>query len=84
MDILVFISFALEVVVMVLGLGLAITKKKDFGWGIALTFLIYVFYDSVRFFNVKVTEAVIVVLFFIATLSILWAVWRIYEEADMK
>jgi hypothetical protein len=80
-EILVIASLAAEVVVSLLGLALAISKKKDIGWGIALTFAIYVFYDSVRFLNLHISNSVIGLLFFIASLSILWVVWRIYEEA---
>ena len=79
MDILVLASLAAEVMVMALGIGLAVRKKRMIGWAVALTFAIYVFYDSVRFFAIRVNEGVIAVLFFIASMSILWAVWRIYE-----
>jgi hypothetical protein len=81
MEIFVIISLAAEVLVAVLGLMLAIARKKDFGWGIALTFSIYVFYDLVRFLALPVSNEIIGSLFFIASISVLWAVWRIYEEA---
>ena len=81
MEVFVLMSLAAEIVVMALGLMLALKKKKNLGWAIALTFAIYIFYDSARFFNIAVSEAVIAGLFFIASLSILWVVWRIYEEA---
>lgn len=81
MEILVIMSLVAEATAAVLGMALAISKKKDIGWGIALTFAIYVFYDAVRFFNLHVSNNVIGFLFFIASLSILWVVWRIYEEA---
>jgi hypothetical protein len=84
MDVFILVSLAAEVVVMILGLMLAAIKKKDYGCGIALTFGIYVFYDSVRFFNIPVTSNIIGSLFFIASLSILWAVWRIYEQANSQ
>jgi len=79
MDVLVLISLFAEVIVSILGIMLAVVRKKDFGWGIALTFSIYVFYDAVRFFNIKTSATLIGTLFFIASISILWAVWRIYE-----
>lgn len=81
MEILVIMSLVAEATVAVLGLAMAVSKKKSIGWGIALTFSIYVFYDSVRFFNLPITNEVIGFLFFVASLSILWVVWRIYEEA---
>lgn len=79
MEIFIIISLAAEVLVAVLGILLATARKKTFGWGIALTFSIYVFYDVVRFLVLPVPEAIIGSLFFIASISILWAVWRIYE-----
>jgi hypothetical protein len=77
----VVMSILAEIAVAALGLMLAIAKKKDYGWGIALTFAIYVFYDSVRFLSINVSNTVIAILFFIASVSIFWSVWRIYKEA---
>jgi hypothetical protein len=68
-EIFVIMSLVAEATVAVLGLALAMARRKDIGWGIALTFGIYV------------CNEVIGILFFIASLSILWVVWRIYEEA---
>ncbi len=83
MEVLIIVSLVAEAIAMTLGLALAISKKKNIGWGIALTFAIYVFYDFVRFFNMPVKNEVIGVLFFIASLSILWVVWRVYEDAKV-
>lgn len=76
-----YISIVLEFMVMLLGLMLATLKLKSYGWFIALTFAIYVFYDLARLIAFKVPGNVLTSLFFIATLSILWAVWQIYLES---
>ena len=81
MEIFIIMALAAEVMAAILGLMIAIRNKKDFGWGIALTFSIYVFYDIVRFLALRVSEVLIGSLFFIASIAILWSVWRIYEES---
>jgi hypothetical protein len=63
------------------GLFLAIGKKRSFGYGIFLTFAIYVFYDSARLVPLEVSNSTLYPIFFVATLSILWAVIMLYREA---
>ena len=55
-------------------------KGKKHGWCLALTFAIYVFYDLANFFDLGIEKAFLSVIFFIATISILWFVWREYNE----
>ncbi|MBN1625575.1 MAG: hypothetical protein JW944_03540 [Deltaproteobacteria bacterium] len=80
MNILQSISIGIEVLVLVLGVMLALQKKKHWGWLIALCFAIYVFYDLAGLLTFNVNTVVLRVLFFIASISILWAVWRVYRE----
>lgn len=81
MKILHIVSILLEVLVAVLGVMLAAIKKKRYGFYIALTFAIYVFYDLVNFGDLNVPRNLTYLLFFISSASILWAVWRIYKES---
>jgi len=81
MNILQMVSIGLEVVVIVLGVLLALKKKKTWGWCIALCFAIYVYYDLAGLFNFAVGQGVLRIIFFIATTSILWAIWQVYKEA---
>ena len=74
------ISLLIEVVVVILGLMLAVSKRKSYGYLIALTFAIYVVYDSTRFLVVSVDQYLTSFLFLIASASILFAVWRIYKQ----
>ncbi len=74
------VSLLLEAIVVFLALKLAVVKKKSYGYCIALTFAIYVFYDAVRFLTLHVDQIVTSALFLIGSTSILWAVWKIYEE----
>jgi len=75
------ISILLEGVVVSLGLLLALAKKKFYGWGFVVTFGVYVIYDAAKFFNLSLSADLLYAAFFLATLSILWAVWRINQEA---
>jgi hypothetical protein len=47
MNALQLISILLEVLVVALGIMLVVGKKKMYGWCIALTFVLYIFYDLV-------------------------------------
>ena len=65
-------------------------KGKLYGWLISLTFIIYVFYDISNFLIntgilyapfMDISKEFLYSLFFLATLSIVWAVWEMYVEA---
>jgi hypothetical protein len=75
------LSILLEVVVAALGMMLAIRKKKMYGWCIAVTFVLYVFYDLAAILQWDVSQDTLYTVFFVATLSILWAVWNIFLES---
>ena len=60
---------------------LVIGKKKMYGWCIALTFILYVFYDLANLLSLHISQDSLDILFFMATLSILWAIWNIFLEA---
>ena len=49
-------------------------------YGFAFTFAIYVLYDLGRLFDWNVGEGILSVLFLIASLSALYAVWGLYKE----
>ncbi len=73
-------SIAIELIIFAFGIVLAVQKKKIFGWFIALTFGIYSLYDLFRFLDAGISPDLLSVIFFIATISILCAVWLIYRE----
>ncbi len=74
------ISIFLELVVAALGVMIATYRKKRYGWFIGLTFVIYVFYDMVDLLALEVSTDLMYFIFFVATLSILWAIWNIFLE----
>ena len=81
MNLLHLLSILLEAVVAALGIMLATSKKKIYGWCIALTFALYVFYDLANLLALNISQDTLYMIFFMATLSILWAVWNIFLEA---
>jgi hypothetical protein len=74
------VSLLLEIGVVVLGLGLAVIRKKAYGWLIALTFLIYVFYDLARFLRLDLDQRVLDSLFVVASGAIFLALWRLFSD----
>ncbi|HOX22224.1 MAG TPA: hypothetical protein PLL10_02075 [Elusimicrobiales bacterium] len=75
------LSIVLEGAVAVLGVMLAGRKNKPYGWGLALTYLIYVVYDIARLtMRSPLPEALLHGMFFVATVSMLSAVVRMYLD----
>ena len=74
-------SIILEAAVLIIGLLLALSKKKNYGWSISLTFGIYIFYDLANYINLNIPKTFLSGLFFIASVSILWAAAEIYRKA---
>ncbi len=81
MNLLHLLSILMEAVIAALGVMLAIRKKKIYGWCIAVTFVLYVVYDLANLLSWNVSQDTLYTIFFVATLSILWAVWNIFLES---
>jgi len=81
MSSLYLLSILLEVVVSALGVLMAIRNKKMYGWCIDVTFALYVIYDLADLLQWNVSQDTLYTIFFVATLSILWAVWNIFLES---
>ena len=78
------ISIAVEASIAVLGILIALRRKKIYGWGIFMTFFIYGVYDFAKLTNLSVSEIILEGSFFIATISALWVVYSIYKEGRKK
>ncbi len=74
------VSIFLELIIAAIGVMLVIFKKKSYGYGIALTFGIYVFYDISKFTSLNISDFLLYKIFFLATLSMLFAVLGIYKR----
>ena len=79
-----YISIFIEVIIAFLGILILLKKNKNYGIGITLTFGIYVLYDSSKLLKWNITDLVTSGLFFVATLSALWFVYKIYSDKGDK
>jgi hypothetical protein len=75
-----YISILIEVIIAIIGLMIVFQKKKNYGWGIFLTFAIYVFYDFAKLVNYNISLDILYLIFFIASLSALIALWMIFKD----
>jgi hypothetical protein len=83
MDLLIYlqpVSILMEAFICGTGMGIAVLKKKTYGYFIALTFGIYVGYDLVAFTETPVSPTLLSIIFLLATISMLYVVWTLYAE----
>ncbi len=74
------ISIVIEVLIVFVALGIAVSRKKAYGYALALTFAIYVLFDSNRHFGWGIAQNTLDLLFLLATVSAFWAVLSIYRR----
>jgi hypothetical protein len=79
-DFLQLIAVVLEIAVTVIAILIATRKKKVWGWGIAITFGLFVLFDIFRIFSLPMPEAFHAFIFLVACGSMLYAIWLMYEE----
>ncbi len=84
MEKLQYVSILFEVTIAMMGIMLGGFKAKPYGWGIAFTYIIYVIYDTAKVLNLTLPPDILPVVFFLATMSMLWAVWRLILELPTK
>ncbi len=73
-------SIFVELGIAILGLLIWFHKKKAFGGYIFTTFCIYVFYDLAKLWSLDIPELILRILFALASLSMLIAVWKMYKQ----
>jgi hypothetical protein len=74
------VSILIEVIICALGVGIAVAKKQTYGWFIALTFGIYVVYDSSALSGTALPADALALIFLAASLSMLYAAWTLYSR----
>lgn len=79
-DYLQVIAVLLEAAVTVIAAAIAIRQKKAYGWCIALTFGLFVFFDIGRLFALPVPDTAHALVFLVACVSMLYGVWLMYRE----
>ena len=80
MEILQPVSIILEAIIVIVAIAIAVRKKKCYGCGFALTFAIYVYYDSAKYFGWGALSAWLYPLFFVATVSALFSMISLYKK----
>ncbi len=73
------LSIIIEMAVAILGLLLWLQHRKIIGAYVFITFSVYVFYDLVKLWGLCVPELLLRILFAIASISALIAVWKLYR-----
>jgi hypothetical protein len=84
LELLQFVSIIIELIIAMLGLILVFKKKRNYGWGIFLTFAIYIIYDVANMGGWIINSDLLYGLFFIASISALWFVVVIYRDKKNK
>jgi hypothetical protein len=84
MNILQLISIFIEFIIVIVSLMVAVRQKKIYGYFFALTFAVYVFYDTAKLSSSVINETLLTAMFFIATVSMLAAVLTLYKDNTKK
>ena len=74
------ISILIEVMICALAVSMAVMKKQTYGWFIALTFGIYVIYDTSFYSGALLPADALALIFLAASVSMLYAVWLLYSR----
>jgi len=75
------LSVVLELAVIVLGVLIAIKKKKSYGWLVAIGFSTYVLYNLVALHStIQISGIYFALALFAGTAMVLGAFWMIYKE----
>jgi len=75
------LTMFIEAIVAVLGVLLAIRRKKKYGWLVAAAFFVYVVYNFIAIYNpIHVSESLFALALSIGSVLILSAFWMIYKE----
>jgi hypothetical protein len=79
-DFLQVVAVMLEVCVAGIAVLIATRRRKMYGWGIALTFGLFVLFDIFRIFALPMPDTFHSFIFLVACGSMVYAVWLMYEE----
>ncbi|WP_321506241.1 hypothetical protein [uncultured Methanoregula sp.] len=74
------IATFVEGVIAILALLIALQKRKMYGGFIAITFALFVIFDIDRIFSLNISAGLHAVIFLLACLSMLYAVWLMWKD----
>jgi len=69
-----------EVIVALIGVLIAVQKKKTFGWFVGITFGLLVVFNLARIFALEVSAELYALVFLIACISMVYAMWLMWTE----
>ena len=69
-----------EVFIALTAIRIAVQKKKVYGWYIAITFGLFVIFNIIRVFAIGMPAELDALVFLIAGMSMLYAVWLMWTE----
>ncbi len=69
-----------EAFIALVAIRIAVQKKKAYGWYIAITFGLFVVFNSIRVFTLGMPAELDALVFLIAGISMLYAVWLLWNE----
>lgn len=78
-DFLQIIDVFIEVAVTVIARVIAIRHQKSFGWCFAVTFGLFVLFDTGRIFALPIPDAAHALIVLVACSSMLYGVWQLYR-----
>ena len=69
-----------EVVVAIIAILIAVTKKKTYGWFMGITFGLFVVFDIARIFTLEMSAELHALVLLIACISMVYAAWLMWKE----
>jgi len=70
----------IECAIAAIALLIAVQNKKTYGWLIAITFALFVLFDIFRIFDLPLSADINAMIFLVATILMLGAIWLLYSE----
>jgi hypothetical protein len=70
-----------EVFIALIAIRIAVQKKKTYGWFIAVTFGLFVVFNIIRVFALGIPAELDALVFLLAGVSMLCAVWLMWKES---
>jgi hypothetical protein len=70
-----------EVFIALIAIRIAVQKKKTYGWFIAVTFGLFVVFNIIRVFALGIQAELDALVFLLAGVSMLCAVWLMWKES---
>jgi hypothetical protein len=75
------LAVLIEVAITAIAVLIALQNRKRYGWFIAVTFGLFVFFDIGRIFSFPISGEIHSLIFLIACCSMMYAIWLLWKEA---